>query len=287
VSSREPSFLVAGAQKSGTGWLVDQLSGHPDVWMPRGEVRFFVEEERFRRGMQWYLDHFRDAPPNSVLGEKSPGYMWNPEYDVQGRIRHPLQAIVAALPSVRLIVLLRDPVRRAVSALNHHVQHGRLSPSDDLDRRLLRDGSDPLGLVDRGYYDRQVKALWSACGEARVHVMIFEEDVIASPRTGLQGAARFLGLSSSFDFPERNENRKAKGRRLSVPALALARGVPALRGVARRFDPFEPYIWKPEESTVAALREKFAPSVAALEGMLGRELPWESSRSSGASGRNR
>jgi hypothetical protein len=37
-----PSFIVAGAAKTGTSWLHKCLDAHPEVFVPReGEVGFF------------------------------------------------------------------------------------------------------------------------------------------------------------------------------------------------------------------------------------------------------
>ncbi len=43
-STRGPDFICVGAQKGGTRWLFDQLSHHPDFWMPAiKELHYFNE----------------------------------------------------------------------------------------------------------------------------------------------------------------------------------------------------------------------------------------------------
>ncbi len=105
-----PTFLIAGAPRSGTTWLYHLLDRHPEVYMAkpvRPEPKFFLVDELYERGLQHYIDTwFAGADTHAAAGEKSTNYL---ESSVAaGRIRH-------HLPDVKLVFILREPSQRAYS----------------------------------------------------------------------------------------------------------------------------------------------------------------------------
>ncbi|MCP9819460.1 sulfotransferase [Synechococcus sp. Cruz-9H2] len=104
-----PVFLGLGVQKGGTTTLHGWLSSHPQVHLPPvKELHYFSLHHE--RGPAWYAARFADAPPGSLCGDITPYYIFHPEAP---------RRIQALLPEVRLIVLLRDPVDRALSQYFH------------------------------------------------------------------------------------------------------------------------------------------------------------------------
>ena len=112
--SRLPDFLGLGVQKGGTTTLHTLLAAHPQLMLPqKKELHFFTH--RYWRGKRWYGRQFRAATPDQKCGEITPYYLF-----------HPLVAerIQRCCPKARLIVLLRDPVERALSQLFHSQRFG-------------------------------------------------------------------------------------------------------------------------------------------------------------------
>ncbi|MDY6938789.1 MAG: sulfotransferase domain-containing protein [Cyanobacteriota bacterium] len=110
-----PDFLIIGAQKCGTTSLYCYLAQHPNIiTVPHKEVHFF--DLNYDRGSNWYLSHF---PPskfsNKIAGEASPYYLFHPQVPAR---------VYQHFPHVKLIVLLRNPVDRAISQYHHEVQLG-------------------------------------------------------------------------------------------------------------------------------------------------------------------
>ena len=111
---RLPDFLGIGTQKGGTTYLHGLLTQHPQVFLAHPkELHFFSLQHQ--RGLEWYASHFAKAKAEQRCGEVTPYYLF-----------HPLAAerIAAALPAVKLIVLLRDPVERALSQYFHSKRLG-------------------------------------------------------------------------------------------------------------------------------------------------------------------
>src|SRR6056297_3866495 len=102
-----PDFLGLGAQRSGTSTLNHYLSQHPQFRAPiRKEVHYF--DKNYYRGVEWYKGYFpmQSRSRISVTGEVSPFYIFHP---------YCAERIARDLPHARFIVLLRNPVSRAIS----------------------------------------------------------------------------------------------------------------------------------------------------------------------------
>ncbi len=106
-----PGLIIIGAQKAGTGSLARYLNSNP--YFKRAvikEVRYFSQDHHYQQGIGWYKRRFGPVNEQNILTfEASPDYMNFP--DVAERIK-------ADLPNIKLIALVRDPVKRAYSSWN-------------------------------------------------------------------------------------------------------------------------------------------------------------------------
>lgn len=204
-----PGFLIVGAQRCGTTSMYRALSAHPAVRkavLHKG-VHYF--DMNYDRGISWYRAHFPLAPrfPLAPTGrltfESSPYYMF-----------HPLAAerIAADLPCVKLIVLVRDPVKRAYSAHAHEYARGyetepferaiELEP-DRLAGEAERMAATPSYLshshqhhayLARGRYAEQLDRLERLFGRDRIHVAD-SGDFFGEPEPVYDSVLDFLGLT--------------------------------------------------------------------------------------------
>jgi len=119
-----PSFLILGTQKGGTSSLFGYLAALPGVLAPdTKEIQYFSEmlfPNSYRLlGTGWYRSDFplrselRNA--GAITGEATPRYMV--EQLAMTRISHDL-------PDSRWIIVLRDPIERALSHHGMYVSHG-------------------------------------------------------------------------------------------------------------------------------------------------------------------
>ncbi|MEO8475973.1 MAG: sulfotransferase domain-containing protein [Actinomycetota bacterium] len=120
-----PDFAVIGTQRGGTTSLYRYLAAHPGVaptLVSKG-VHYF--DVGFDRSPAWYRGHF---PPRAyrawrrgvarqplITGEASPYYLFHPAVPAR---------VAALLPDVKLIAMLRDPVKRAFSHYHHEFEGG-------------------------------------------------------------------------------------------------------------------------------------------------------------------
>jgi hypothetical protein len=154
-----PDFLVLGAQKAGTTALYEYLRRHPQISGPSWkEVSFF--DRHWARGESWYRGNFPNVARTrgKHVGEASPSYVF-----------HPLapQRVQEVVPEARLIVLVRNPVDRALSQYNHEVALGReplpFEEALDAEEERLR-GEQERMAADPRYFSRE---WWSHTYKAR------------------------------------------------------------------------------------------------------------------------
>lgn len=204
TAPRQPNFLIIGAQKAGSTWLYDRLRQHPQVFLPKAvELVYFnrldcEQPDRVRE----YLANFADATEDQrLVGEKTPGYFWTadrtriegqPPANFNPHIPESVRRVLG--PDLKLIVSLRHPVRRAISAFGHHGKRHRIAPAD-----TLSDVGHRLGILDIGFYDDHLHAWERVFSPEQIEVLIFESDIKGNPQAGLCRVYDFLGLPMPAD----------------------------------------------------------------------------------------
>ncbi|XP_022083513.1 heparan sulfate glucosamine 3-O-sulfotransferase 1-like [Acanthaster planci] len=109
-SKRFPDAIIFGVKKGGTTTLKNFLSYHPDIAFTQREVQFFTSTEERSKGLEYYRSRMIQSIPDQITMEKSPAY-----FQYRG-----IPALIRkALPRVKLITIMRDPVQRAISDYVH------------------------------------------------------------------------------------------------------------------------------------------------------------------------
>ena len=207
----KPDFLVIGAQKGGTTSLYAYLCRHPDVVPARTkEIQYF--SEHFARGPSWYRGHFPALvarEPGRLLGagrlrtgEATPYYLFHP---------HAPRRVRAALPGVKLIALLRNPIDRAYSHHRYHTVLGdetqgfedaiaaepvRLAGELEkmrADEGHVSDAYRNFSYLARGLYAEQLER-WLAHFPREQLLVLQSERFFADPAHGTRRVLRFLDL---------------------------------------------------------------------------------------------
>ncbi|MEZ4416741.1 MAG: sulfotransferase [Gemmatimonadota bacterium] len=269
-----PNLIVIGAAKSGTTSLSHYLNLHPQVAMTREkELHFFSKPEVWGRGVEWYAAQFDRG--TTLRGEASVTYSSQQRYPwVPSRM-------AALVPDARLLYIVREPIRRIVSAWGHRYSDGKENRS--LDEAL--ESLEGNALVERSLYATQLEHYLPHYPMRSIHVISSEALRSARPDTMAEVYA-FLELEP-FDSPRfdevRNESRfkRRKGRiarllqRMGEAAPARLFDPDTRRRVGRWLygpftRPFEPGTMSPE--THGRLRELLAPEVSRLRTLTGHDF---------------
>lgn len=150
-----PEFMIIGAQKSATSTLDWMLSRHPGVYLPNREVPFFEDPDYGSGDLRPLELIYEQAPVSLKIGLKRPNYLAKPECPSR---------IAKSIPDAKLIVILRHPVQRAVSAYFHYMQGGSL-PCEGLnvgmtrllDGKYVRDYPRSREILEFGLYSEQLE----------------------------------------------------------------------------------------------------------------------------------
>jgi hypothetical protein len=107
-----PHFIIIGAMKSGTSSLFKYLASNPNT-VPSSikEPNFFKSDKSVQRGLNSYPDLFTRI--GEFAFEASTSYSKRHKYPGVPERMH------ALLPEIKLIYLLRDPVKRVISHYVH------------------------------------------------------------------------------------------------------------------------------------------------------------------------
>lgn len=202
---RKPDFLIIGAQKAGTSSLFHYLAQHPDIDLPSNkELHFF--DLQYENGIEWYSTLFpkKKFLSRQITGEATPYYLF-----------HPLVAerIHAHYPSIKLIVLLRNPIDRAYSQFQMERNRGiepepNFMSAIELENERIADEKQQImcgkiksgdkfmncSYLSRGLYGKQI-ALWLQYFSARQIFFIKSEDFFSDTNIHLERIQNFLGVS--------------------------------------------------------------------------------------------
>jgi len=176
-------YLCIGAAKAGTMSIIKALNIHPDIFCKEGETHFFDEEKLTPSTIQRYESSFNSK--KKLVGEKSPSYCY---------LQYAIDRIYSYNPSIKLILLLREPVSRAFSHYNM-LDGGRREGAINTDNLVqLKDITRRDDhYVERGYYDEIIEYIVSKFHKDNLYIGIAEE-IKANPRVEYNKIYNFLGV---------------------------------------------------------------------------------------------
>jgi tetratricopeptide (TPR) repeat protein len=239
-----PNFIIIGCQRCGTTSLYTYLAQHPQILTPiKKEMDFF--SWHFDRGIDWYLAHFPPMPSGEqfLTGEASPSYFDS---------REAPERLYSLFPEAKLIVLLRNPVDRAISqfyrltGLNWEARSLDRVISDEIERLNQNPeyiiGEEPGNYLARGRYIEFIKN-WRAFFPREQLLILKSEDFYAGAAATVKQVLEFL------DLPEYQLSEYQNANPGSYPPV--------------------------NQSIRDWLRDYFRPYNQQLEEYLGRKFDWE------------
>ncbi len=212
-----PHFLILGTQKGGTNSLYHYLCQHPQI-IPatQKEIHFF--SLNYYKGLDWYKSQFSPAADGKLLftGEGSPYYLYHPCVP---------QRVHQNFPNMKLIVLLRNPVERAISHYYWEVKlgHENLSFEEAIFQeknrlageveKLLSDEAyysfnhQHYSYLSRGIYVEQL-IRWLHWFPAEQFLFLKSEDLYEKSTEVVNQVFDFLGLPRYYlsDYYQYNAN---------------------------------------------------------------------------------
>lgn len=222
-----PNFLIVGAAKSGTTTINYYLDKHEEVFMTEPkEPKFFsykyskytgpgdssFTEKRAVKSLENYYNLFSNSNGKKCIGEASVDnlfYCSKVIPDIKKELNDP-----------KIVIFLRHPVDRAVSAYSHLIRDGReeLSFNEALEKEeeRLQEGYEFIwGYKEGGLYYKQVKEYLDNFSKVKVYLF---DDLISDPQNILDDLTSFLGISktSVIEDLKLNISGKPKNKLLNM-----------------------------------------------------------------------
>lgn len=161
--------------------------------MPRKkEVMFFDHPDKFGKGVEFYKSHWETHNTARAHGEVTPAYFWcspeHPKWGAPNDFRQGIPQRVRAVigPDVKLILQLRNPVDRAISAFLHHRKRGRYGADASIGKGLKEHGIMHMGFYG-AHLDHWLKAF------PRENFLIFTSEALFSGHVCLRNIKTFIG----------------------------------------------------------------------------------------------
>ncbi len=289
-----PDFVIFGAQKAGSTFLLEALRRHPQIFMPREEIAFFEASLFDQNKLNEFASNFSAASSTQCIGFKRPNLL--------GRIESAARMKETLGDKVKLIAILRNPVERAVSAYFHSAATGIVSPKPvDVGLKRILDGQfdHPRAeeILTFGLYGKHLQQFANHFDRNNFCVILLD-DIKANVDSALRTCCDFLDVST--DFPPADSNRRPMAAPYSIGRIRIKRTLEsvaktwsengdyfsfrkgvfwqyymkAVRGIdqmlLKRLFPSRRPRLAPE--LASQLREYYASDVELLSGWLGRDL---------------
>lgn len=213
-----PNFLIIGVQKGGTTWLHANLKRHPQIFLPNGkkELEFFsyYHKKVADHSLSDYLKHFNQfedlisTKKPQAIGEATPSYFWSIDSNCKwctpnNRYFNPQipESIYNLLGSkTKLILSLRDPVERAISAYFHHIKRDRIA----YETQSIFDIGHLHGIIDMGFYSRHLNAWLNKFSLDNFKILIYERDIKQNKQQTIRDLCSFLQVDYQLYPPSAN-----------------------------------------------------------------------------------
>lgn len=225
---KNPDFIIAGAMKSGTSTLHHILASHPEIFIPEKEIGFFdcdniIEHPDYNfynnekwiwqnisksknKIWDWYHHQFNAKENEKHTGEDSTTYLAS---EIAAK------RISIQTKPIKILVILRNPTKRAYSQYWHYLRTGRANYNFEDTLKF-----NPTSVLNRSMYYSQLSCYYKFIPKEQIKVVIFEE-FIASIESTIEEICEFLSVDFNL-IPKESFNTHSNQTRISkYPSLSV------------------------------------------------------------------
>ncbi|XP_041754027.1 heparan sulfate glucosamine 3-O-sulfotransferase 2-like [Coregonus clupeaformis] len=253
-----PNAIIVGVKKGGTRAVLEFIRIHPDVRAVGTETHFF--DRNYDRGLDWYRCLMPRTMESQITMEKTPSYFVT---------REAPRRISAMSRDTKLIVVVRDPVTRAISDYTQTLSKTPNLPSF----QELAFLNQSLGLVDTswnairiGMYALHLENWLRYFPLSQIH-FVNGERLITDPAGELARVQDFLGLKRIVTDKHFYFNR-TKG----FPCLKKPESSSSPRCLGKSKGRTHIQI---DRDTIEQLRDFYRPYNVKFYEMVGHDFRWE------------
>ncbi len=200
---RRPDWIGVGVQRSGTTFVQRCLEAHPEIGKPTNGLHFFSREASYNPEIEevdpfdfeWYERQLGRFADKASVGE------YSVTYGFEEHRERAADAICARYPDVKILIVMRDPVARAVS------EYGKLRQALDIPKKttIAEFIDTQKQAIGRGRYAPLLETWLARLPRDQIHIKVFE-DMRADHDAYVASLYEFLGVDASFRPEQGNPN---------------------------------------------------------------------------------
>ena len=211
-----PNTFLIGVQKAATTSVFNWLRQHPEICAPLAmkDLAFFTRPMFYEeKGIDFLLKHYENCKSSQKI-------------KLQGSVHYiffedALRRIKSFNPDAKFILILRQPVDRAISGFKYarKFNYENLNFEDAVEKETQRIQSEDLRIisectyVSHGYYAYQIKRFLKYFEKNQLKILLYE-DVKDSPEKITRELYEFLGVDPKFnpEFTAYNKTGSLKSK---------------------------------------------------------------------------
>jgi BRCA1-like protein/sulfotransferase family protein len=195
-----PHFVIIGAPKCGTSWLQGALGQHRNIIVVPDEIEYFSSYID-QQPIEWYLGQFDQQVKAHAASKSSPYLLGEKSAHYCVMSRDGIRTFHEALPDVRLVLMMRDPVSRHWAHTKRYFSKARIAE---------REGGDVLSVPRDRLYDFMTRSRnlgeystmiddWTSIYPAEQLLLVAQEHALSSPRATFDAVLEHIGLPAAYD----------------------------------------------------------------------------------------
>lgn len=252
-----PTFLCIGAQKAATSWLDHRLRQHPGIWMPPFKEVHYFDHVHLPEVRGWTADHIPKAIARCIgthlkhrpkkpdldylrwLAGLGLGELFNDDWylrlfdrpEAEGKAIGEITPLYCALPPegiahvrellgpIRLVYIIRDPRKRALSQLRMTLQRRYPKRLLGPTRSEVFEALEHTPIAHRGDYATYIPRWEAVFGEEALLYLPFGL-IQREPAEALARVERHFGLAPHTGW-NKLEQRVHVSRKVRLPRSVL------------------------------------------------------------------
>lgn len=261
LRKRLPNAIIIGVKKGGTRALLEILKIHPSVRACSIEVHFFDRDENYEQGLDWYRQQMPTSLPGQITIEKSPSYF------ITSKVP---ERVYRMSKTVKLIVIVRDPSRRAISDYTQSLERKPDNPPfEDMVMDDNGEIDESWSKLEIGHYAKHLTQWLEYFPLSQIH-FVSGEELIKRPAKEIKAVERFLNIKpfiteDNFYFNESKGFPCFVGKITNSGSVSKAHCMGDNKG--RKHPPIR-------EDVLNRLRGYFRPLNEKFYSMVGRKFRW-------------
>lgn len=212
MEEKANTFII-GAQKAGTTSLYNWLGQHSEVCAPSEikDYHFFSNDNLFKKGISHFDSLYSKENNAKVRLHAAVNYLYF--------YKKAAKRIYEYNPNAKIIICLREPVDRSISAYKYFKRLFKENRSfedaieSEIKEELSEEELSDFTYLGHGNYHEQIRGFLDYFEKNQIHIVLFEELVHGEYQTNaLREISNFLEIDDSYEFEFTHLNKSGKSK---------------------------------------------------------------------------